>query len=356
MIHHRTPEFDRILARVLKGLKDIFETSQDVYVISSTGSGGMEALLINVLNPGDEVLCVDSGKFGERWAEMAKIYGAKTHVLKLAWGKAVQPEQIKEILDQNPKIKIVLTQGCETSSGVLHPIQKIGNLVHQYPDVLLLVDGITALGALPLPMDAWHIDGLVGGSQKAFMLPTGLALFSFSQKAWKKIENNPTPRFYFDVRREKAANKKGETFFSSNVSLIRALDVVLTLIAEKGLQSHYDEIAKRAEFTRHFAQKLGLKLYSESPSESLTALTVPEGIDSQALREKLEKDHHITIMGGQDQAKGKIIRIGHMGHILPEQMNDLIKKLGKVLFEMGWKLTTDQFLESLEQEMTEWWD
>lgn len=350
MIHHRTPEFDRILARVLKGLKDVFKTNEDVYVISSTGSGGMEALLVNVLNPLDEVLCIDSGKFGERWNEMAKVFGAKTHTVKLEWGKAVTAAQVKEQLDKNPKIKIVLTQACETSSGVLHPIKEIGELIHKYPDTLFLVDGITALGALPLPMDEWHIDGLVGGSQKAFMLPTGLAMFSFSQKAWKKIENNPTPRFYFDVRKEKAANKKGETFFSSNVSLIRALDVVLELIDKKGLDSHYREINKRAEFTRHFGQKLGLKLYAEKPSASLTALTVPPGIDSQILREKLEKNHHITIMGGQDQAKGKIIRIGHMGHILPEQMNDLIQKLGLTLNEMGAEISPVS-----ENEMKNWW-
>lgn len=350
MIHHRTPEFDRILARVLKDLKDVFKTKEDVYVISSTGSGGMEALLVNVLNPLDEVLCIDSGKFGERWNEMAKVFGGITHTLKLEWGKAVTAAQVKDQLDKNPNIKIVLTQACETSSGVLHPIKEIGELIHKYPDTLFLVDGITALGALPLPMDEWFIDGLVGGSQKAFMLPTGLAMFSFSQKAWKKIENNPTPRFYFDVRKEKAANKKGETFFSSNVSLIRALDVVLELINKKGLDSHYKDINKRAEFTRHFALKLGLKLYAEKPSASLTALVVPAGIDSQILREKLEKNHHITIMGGQDQAKGKIIRIGHMGHILPEQMNDLIQKLSSVLKEMGAEISPVS-----EIDLKTWW-
>ncbi len=355
MIHHRTPEFDKILARVLSRLKNIFQTTQPVFISTSTGSGGMEALLVNTLAPRDRVLGIDSGKFGERWCEMAQVFGGQLDRMKVPWGEAVDPEAVRQHLQKNPGTAIVMCQACETSSGVVHPIEQLGKVIAEFPDTLFLVDGITALGALPLPMDAWKIDGLVGGSQKAFMLPTGLSLFSFSQKAWKKIESNPTPRYYFDVRREKKANEKGETFFSSNVTFIRALDVVLDLIEEKGLPALFAEIEKRAEFTRHFGQKMGMKLFAKSPSNSLTALSVPEGIDSQKIRQILEEKHHITIMGGQDQAKGKILRIGHMGYIQPQQMIDLMMKLGEVLHAENPSLCAASQMQSLQAEMKKYW-
>jgi len=333
MIHHRTPEFDAILKRTLTRLKLIFETDQPCFALTSTGSGGMEALLVNTLAPGDHVLCIDSGKFGERWGEMARTFGARVTTLKTEWGHAVDPQEVKTLLDKHADIKIVLCQACETSTGVKHPIQALGKIIHARSQTLFLVDGITALGAFPLPMDDWHLDGVVGGSQKAFMLPTGLAFMSFSSKAWKVIENNPQPRFYFDIRKEKTANARGETFFSSNVSLIRALDVVLEMILAKGLPAHFAEIKRRGDFVREYAPRLGLQLYSSAPSESLTALTVPAGLDSQKLRQAMEDKFRITLMGGQDQAKGKILRIGHMGHITALDMIDVLLRLWDVLNE-----------------------
>lgn len=355
MIHHRTPEFDRLLARVLSRLKSVFQTSESVFLSTSTGSGGMEALLVNTLEKGDLVLGIDSGKFGERWCEMAETFGGQLHRLQIEWGKAVTVDQVASHLKKHPETKIVLCQACETSSGVIHPIRELGELISKHPNTLFLVDAITALGAMPLPMDDWHLDGVVGGSQKAFMLPTGLSLFSFSRKAWAKIEKNPTPRFYFDVRKEKKANDKGETFFSSNVSLIRALDVVLDLFEEKGLRGFFSEIEKRAEFTRQFGQKMGLSLFAEAPSPSLTALKVPPQIDSQKIRQALEEKHHITIMGGQDQAKGKILRIGHMGFIQPFQMVDLMMKLGSSLNAADPGLCPPEMMKALEVEMKSFW-
>lgn len=355
MIHHRTPEFDRILSQVLLRLQQVFQTTQRVFVMSATGSGGMEALLVNVMAPGDRVLGIDSGKFGERWCEMVETFGGKLDRLKVEWGKAVSPEIVADHLKKYPDTRIVLCQACETSSAVVHPIEALGKIIAQYPETLFLVDGITALGAMPLPMDLWHIDGLVGGSQKAFMLPTGLVLYSFSEKAWKKIETNPTPRFYFDVRKEKKANLVGETFFSSNVTLIRALSVVLDLILSKGLTAFFAEIEKRAQFTRLFGQKMGLKLYAEAPSNSLTALLLPNTLDGQKIRSELEKVHHITIMGGQDQAKGKILRIGHMGHIQAEQMIDLMMKLGSTLHGADPALCPPDLMKKLNGEMKSFW-
>ena len=315
----------------------------------------MEALLVNVLHKGDKVLCIDSGKFGERWLEMAKVFGAHVIPLKIEWGKSVRAEQIEYALHEHPDLKIILTQACETSTGALHPIEKMGKIISKYPECLFLVDGITALGAMPLPMDEWHIDGLVGGSQKAFMLPTGLSLFSFSEKAWVKINHANTPRFYFDVRKEKKANDKGETFFSSNVTMIRALDVVLDLIEEQSLAVFYGEIHQRAHFTRTFAQKLGFTLFAETPSDSVTALTVPKHLDGQKIRRVLEEKYRITIMGGQDEAKRKIIRIGHMGFIQKSDMIQLILDLAGVLHEMDSGLCEPAKLQSLKKEMDEFW-
>lgn len=331
MIHHRTPEFDQILKRVLGGLKNVFQTQEDCFVLSCTGSGGMEALLVNTLSPGDKVIGIDSGKFGERWCEMAQTFGAELITHKVEWGKTVRVSDIAALLEKNPKTKIVMTQACETSTGVKHPVKELGELVAKYPDCLFLVDGITALGAFPLPMDEWKIDGLVGGSQKAFMLPTGLAMFSFSKKAWAKIGKNPQARYYFDVGRERKANQNGETFFSSNVTLIRALDVVLQLISEKGLPALFAEIAERARWTREMGKAMGFSLYAEAPAESVTALAVPAGFDGQKIRVELERQFGITIMGGQDQAKGKIIRIGHMGYIQKSDLENLKRSLELVM-------------------------
>ncbi len=355
MIHHRTPEFDQILKRVLDGLKKVFMTKESVFISSSTGSGGMEALLVNVLQKGDRVLGIDSGKFGERWCEMVEVFGGKLNRMKVDWGSAVTVDQVGAHLLKYPDTKIVLCQACETSTGVMHPIQQLGEFLSDRPDILFLVDGITALGAMPLPMDQWHIDGLVGGSQKAFMLPTGLSLFSFSKKAWKKIERNATPRYYFDVRKERTANEKGETFFSSNVTLIRALDVVLRMISQMGFENLILQIEKRARFTRQFAQKMGMPLFAEVPSNSLTALNVPYGMDGQKIRQQLEEKFHTTIMGGQDKAKGRIIRIGHMGSIEPEQMVRLMMNLGEIIHSMDSSNCDPELMQALEADMRSFW-
>lgn len=354
MIHHRTPEFDQILRQALQQLKEVFHTKEHVYILTATGSGGMEAMLVNTMNAGDKVLGVDSGKFGERWCEMAKAFGANLHILKTEWGKAVHVSDVAHFLKENPDTKIVMTQACETSTGVLHPLRELGDLIHQYPDTLFLVDGITALGAMPLPMDDWHIDGLIGGSQKAFMLPTGLTFLSLSQKAQKKMQAVKTPRYYFDLPKELKANQNGETFFSSNVTLIRALNVVLKMILQNGLQNHFLNIANRANFTRKFTAELGLEIYSESPSNSITALKVPAGFDGQKIRSHLENKYKITVMGGQDQAKGKIIRIGHMGDIHWDQMQKFILNLAETLKELNPKFESKIPLKQIELEMRAW--
>ncbi|OYZ12990.1 MAG: aspartate aminotransferase [Bdellovibrio sp. 28-41-41] len=354
MIHHRTPEFDKILSQVLKRLKLVFQTNEPVYMISSTGSGGMESLLVNTLSPGDTVLAVNSGKFGERWIEMAKAYGVHVDEIKVTWGETVSADLISEKLKAKP-YNAVLTQACETSTGVLHPIQKIGDIVKAHPKTLFLVDAITALGAVPMPMDQWHIDGLVGGSQKAFMLPTGMSFVSFSKKAQATFASSKIPKFYLDIRKEIAANAKGETFFSSNVTLIKALNYVLTEVETQGLDSLFKSIQRRADFTAEMIQLLGLNSYTKSKSASLTAVVVPETIDGQKLRELIETEFNLTLMGGQDQAKGKIIRIGHMGYIVDAHLMQLATALYRGLEKMNYQPPTqfDDYITRLKNWATQ---
>lgn len=337
MIHHRTPEFDAIFKRTLHNLKFLFQTKNDVYIQTSTGSGGMESLLVNVLSPGDHVLSIISGKFGERWAEMAETYGAKVHRINCDWGTSVKIDDVKAALKEHPKIKIVLCQACETSTATIHPIREIGKLIHQ-TSALFLVDGITATGAYPTPMDDWFIDGLVAGSQKAVMLPTGASFISFSQKAWAHVLTAKTPRFYFDIRKEQSANQKGESFFSAPVPLIRALDFVLNDIEKIGLEKHFQNLHHRAEYTRKMAPALGLKLFSSAPSDSVSAYLLPSGFEGAKLRDHLEKKYFLTVMGGQDQLKGKIIRLGHMGYISKENMHQTSLRIAAGLNDFGLKL------------------
>lgn len=320
MVHHRTPLFDQILKRVLENLKKVFQTSEPVYIVNGTGSTGMEAALVNLLSPGDEVLCIVSGKFGERWRDMAKTFGYITHVIDVPWGSAVQPENVEAFLTKNKNIKAVLTQACETSTAVLHPIEKLAKITQKFPETLLLVDAITAIATGPLPMDQWGLDAVVAGSQKAFMLPTGLSFVALSKKAQKSFANAKTPKFALDLKLEKQANEKGETYFSSSVALIKALDQSLQVMLEQGLPNWFQGIKRRADFTHFVFQKLNLSVYSKSPGPSLTAGLMPANIDGQRLREHLEEKYQVTVMGGQDQLKGKILRVGHMGYLLDEDL------------------------------------
>ncbi|MEK6774465.1 MAG: alanine--glyoxylate aminotransferase family protein [Bdellovibrionota bacterium] len=354
MIHHRTPEFDQILARALTGLKKIFQTEEPVYIHTSTGTGGMESLLVNTLSPGDEVFAIVSGKFGERWAQMAKVFGARVHIHNVSWGQSINPEDLKNHLKLHPNTRAVLCQACETSTGVAHPIQELAEICNQHPSTLLLVDGITAVGAYPLPMDQWKIDGLVAGSQKAFMLPTGMSFVSFSKKAWNFIDNAQMPRFYFDIRSEKKSNANGETFFSSAVPLIKALDFILDLILKKGLTQHFQEIHRRAEATRIFSQKMGFSLYAKNPSDSLTALALPSTIDGQKLRLDMEKKFNITIMGGQDQAKGKIVRLGHMGYIQDDEIVRALESLALSAQKLDGNFISEEKIKSTINELKIW--
>lgn len=343
MIHHRTPQFQQILERVLKALPAVFCTRNPVMMQTSTGSGGMEAALVNTLSPGEEVLCIDSGKFGERWVKMATTFGLKVHLLKVPWGEAVSMTALETALRQHSGVRAVLTQACETSTATLHDVQKLARLVRTLaPQALIMIDAITAIGATPLLMDEWDLDVVVAGSQKAFMIPTGLAFVALSERAWAANKNCSMPRFYFDLAKELKSNQKGETLFSSAVSLINALDRVLPRFAGANLQRQIAHCTRHAHVTRSVAlDHLGLECYSQSPSSSVTALKVPPNIDGLKWRKHLEAQYGITVMGGQDQLKGLILRIGHLGYVTDEDLRETLAALATSLRDMGHAVPQD---------------
>lgn len=347
MIHHRTPAFASELENSLNLLKVFFQTKQPVMMIPSTGSGGMEAAIVNVFSPGDSVAVVVSGKFGQRWSDMAKVFGLKVHVIDVPWGEAVSVKAVEETLNNHPEIRGVLTQACETSTATWHPVHELAALTKDKKQVLFLVDGITAVGCAPLPMDKWGIDVMVAGSQKALALPTGLSFVAMSEKAWAANKNSTCPRYYFDLLKERKANEKGQTHFSSAVSHIRALNVFLNQVEARGLESLVQRTGLLAECTRQFAAALGLSVFSKSPSPSVTAVCVPEGMDGAALRQHVESQYNVTIMGGQDHLKGKIVRFGHMGDISDTDQLAALEAFALSLKDMGHPLEDSQIDSAL---------
>ncbi|MDO8426835.1 MAG: alanine--glyoxylate aminotransferase family protein [Deltaproteobacteria bacterium] len=315
IIHHRTPQFSEVFRETADLLKYVFQTKQDVLILSASGTGAMEGSIVNLFSPGDEVIVVNGGKFGERWGKISEAYGLKAHWITVEWGKAVDPAVVKTLLDQNPKVKAVLVQASETSTTAAHPIKELASLT-KGKDCLLIVDGITGVGVFDLPMDDWGIDVLVSGSQKAFMLPPGLAFVALSDKAWKFQETAKCPRFYFDYKKERKNLKDNTTAYTPAVSLINGLRECLKLIKEEGLSNVFARHDRLARATRAASTALGLKLLApESPSNAATGVFVPEGVDGGKLVKYLRDEVGVTMAGGQDHLKGKILRIAHLGYI-----------------------------------------
>lgn len=316
MIHHRTPQFSAIFAEAKEDLKYIFQTKQDVLILAASGTGAMEGSITNLFSPGDEVIVVNGGKFGERWGKISEAYGLKVHWLNVEWGKAVDPKEIKKVLDANPKIKGVLMQASETSTTVAHPVKEVAAFIKGRQDCLLIVDGITSVGVFPTPMDEWGIDVLVSGSQKAFMLPPGLAFAALSEKAWKFMETAKCQRFYFDFKKERKNLKDNTTAYTPAASLIIGLRDALKMLKEEGLENVFARHNRLARATRAAVKAMGLKLLApDSPSDATTGAYVPEGVDGGKFVKYLRDDMGITMAGGQDHLKGKIIRIAHLGYV-----------------------------------------
>ncbi|HZR83759.1 MAG TPA: alanine--glyoxylate aminotransferase family protein [Candidatus Binatia bacterium] len=312
-IHHRTPEFEKIVAGVRDRLKAVFETEQDVMVLAASGTGAMEAAVTNTLSPGDAVLCVNGGKFGERWVKICRTFGLDVEELTVEWGRAVDPAAVEAALKRRPELRAVLMQASETSTTVLHPVEPIARLTRDR-DTLLIVDGITAVGVTPMPMDRWGIDVLVSGSQKAFMLPPGLAFIALSERAWRFGERAKLPRFYFDLRRERENLHKNTTAYTPAINLIYGLAQALDRMIDDGLEQIFARCDRLMRATRAGAQGIGLELVAkENPSPAVTGIFTPPGVDGGALQKYLRYSLGVEVAGGQDQYKGKILRLAHLG-------------------------------------------
>jgi aspartate aminotransferase-like enzyme len=314
MIHHRTPQFNKVFEEARQGLKKLFGTKNDVLMLASSGTGAMEAAVSNLFSPGEKVLVINGGKFGERWLNISNAFGLNSVEIKVEWGKAVKIEEVEKQLKAHPDTKGVMIQASETSTTTLHPVKEIAKLTRGGP--LFIVDGVTAVGVLSVPVDEWGIDALVTGSQKALMLPPGLAFIALSDRAWEKTTGAKLPRFYFDLNLERKNQQTGSGAFTPAVSLIFGLRASLSLIEREGLDQVYARHARMSRATRAAATALGLKLLApENPSPAATGVFLPDGIDADQVLDYLRDQMNITLAEGQDQLKGKVIRIAHVGYM-----------------------------------------
>lgn len=314
VIHHRTDEFSATFAKAADGLRKVFNTQQDVLMLAGSGTAAMEAAVINTLNPGDCVLVINAGKFGQRWRDICKTFGISYSTIDLEWGQSVKPEQVEEFLIAHPETKAVLLQGSETSTTAYHPVKEIAEIIKHKENTLFIVDGITSIGVHETLFDEWGIDIAVTGSQKAFMLPPGLSFIALSDKAWGFVEKSTIPRYYLDLRKEKKSQANATTAYTAPLTLINGLAVVLDMMFEEGLENVYRRHAVNAEATRAAVQALGLKFLAEIPSNAATGFYVPENLDGGKFVKFMREKVGITYAGGQDHLKGKIIRVSHLGY------------------------------------------
>ncbi|MDR2884182.1 MAG: alanine--glyoxylate aminotransferase family protein [Deferribacteraceae bacterium] len=334
VMHHRTAEFSAIFAEARNGLKPLFGTSQDVIILLSSGTAAMEASIVNTLSQNDRILVIDGGKFGERWGSIAKKYGLTVDTLKYTWGESAKAADVEAHLNKFPDTKAVFIQGSETSTTVYHPLKEIAAVVRKFDNTIFVVDGITSVGVYDTKMDEWGIDIMLSGSQKAFMLPPGLAFITLSQKAWKMTESSTLPKFYLNLATELKNQKKDTTAWTPGVNLIYGLTKSLQMMNEEGLENIYKRHAICAEATRKALTALGLKLLAvDSPSNAATGVFMPEGIDAVKFEYYMREKVGITFAGGQDDLKGKVIRVSHLGY---HGLFDTITAISAI--EMGLKV------------------
>ena len=333
MINHRGKEFGEIIQGVTAKLKTIFQTQNDVFLLTGSGTGGMEAVIVNTLSPGDKVLSVSIGAFGERFADIAEAYGAEVKRLDFEWGKPADPESVRRALKANGGISAVLVTHNETSTGVTNDLKSISAIVKEF-DKLLLVDAISGLGSIDLPVDAWKCDVVVSGSQKGWMVPPGLAMVSISEKGWQAHAKAKMPRFYWDFTKAKSYLEKGQTPWTPAVSVFFGLAVALDMMLAEGLPNIFARHARVADLARSGVKSLGLSLFPEEEkyaSNTVTAVKAPEKLDVPKLLQILRDEHNVVLAGGQGKLAGKIFRIGHLGWVTEDDIKEVLEILAKVL-------------------------
>ncbi len=350
IIHHRTPEFSAVLDQTRQRMQPLYGTSSEVILLSSTGTGAMEAAVVNLLQPGEHAIYINGGKFGERWGKLLAAFGMVGHEVRVEWGRAARPEQIEDAFKAYPESRAVLVQASETSTCAVHPIAPIGEITRRR-DAMLIVDGITSVGVFEQKMDEWGVDAFVTGSQKALMLPPGLGMIAMSRRALEVAKAIKTPRFYFDLMRElKAQRDEHTTAWTASVSLIFGLNKSLEMIHAETLPRVYARHALMAQATREAGAALGLKLLSpDNPAPGVTGMLVPEGLDGGKLVKFMRDNLGVSVQGGQDQMKGKLVRIGHMGHLGPFDMLIAVGALELGLQHIGAKIQLGAGVAALQQ-------
>src|SRR2546425_7360351 len=353
MVNHRGREFAALISRVAERLKDWFQTSNDVLILSASGTGGLESAVVSTLSPGDRVLSVSIGAFGERFAAIADTYGAEVIPLQYEWGQAARAEDVRQALAEHPDVKAVLVTHNETSTGVTNPLEEIARAIRsqesgvrsQAPSrasgrtdgPLVLVDAVSSLGAIPFEADGWGLDVVVTGSQKGWMVPPGLAFVSMSERAWRAYENAKMPRFYLDLGRHRDALAKGQTPWTPAMSIFFGLDVALERMAEEGAERIFTRHASMGWMVREGVKVLGLELLCQDEryaSDTVTAIKCPEGIEVSALRNAMEDEYNVIVAGGQGKLQGKIFRIGHLGLGGGEEIRETLPDLDRAPAEV----------------------
>src|ERR1700704_2650448 len=317
--HHRTADFRALFQRVLADMKEFVGTANGVLVLACSGTGVMEASVSNLTSPGDKVMVLSAGKFGERWQGLAKAFGCKVELLSVPYGGTFSLNDVRAQL--TPDVRVVFVQATESSTGARHDIEAIAKIVRAQDDTLLVVDAITGLGTTHLDVDGWGVDFIIGGSQKALMMPPGLGYCAVSERAWQRMETTSSPRYYFDLRKERKSAAKGESAFTPATSLFAALGAALEFIRAMGkgdLSKGREELVNNAELcaemTRAGASALGLKLYASPPAAALTAISSPDGVDSGKIVKEFRESFDAVVANGQGEMKGKLFRIAHIGY------------------------------------------
>jgi aspartate aminotransferase-like enzyme len=341
MINHRGVEFQAILGRITAGLKQLFQTEHDVLVLTTSGTGAMESVVVNMLSPGDKALVVSIGSFGDRFADIAQTYGAQVDKLDFEWGAAADPAAVAAALGKNDSYKAVFITHNETSTGVTNPLEAIAKAIRAVrPDILILVDAISSLGSLQCAVDAWDLDVVATGSQKGWMVPPGLAMVSVSQRAWRAWEQANMPRYYFDYGKARDFLTKGQTPWTPAVSIFFALDVALKELVAEGIEGIVARHRRYGEYTRREVTSMGLRILPEEryASNTVTATWLPEGITWKALDELLRTEYQVELQGGQGKLAGKIFRIGHLGWVVEDDLHGALAALRSSLPRLGYKL------------------
>ncbi len=335
IIHHRTPEFSKIFMDTTEMLKMVFGTKEDVFILTSSGTGAMETAVVNTLSPGDKVLIINAGKFGERWGNIGKAYGIAYKEIIVEWGKDYPKEKLEAELKAMPDCKAVFCQLSETSTGAIFDIQGFGEVVAK-TEAILVVDGISGTGATPCPMDDWKVDLMVSGCQKSFMIPPGLAYIAFGPKAWKMVETAKCPKFYFDAKKAKKNLADKTTPWTPAVSLVIQQKKALDIIAGMGLEKLFEHHRILGDATRAGVKALGLELLAEKPGNILTSVKTPAGIEGGKIVKTMQNKYMAYIAGGQDPMKGKFFRIAHLGYMGGFDVITALTALEMTLADLGY--------------------